>query len=55
MQVGDLVEPTRRMQSFGYDCHGIIIAVEAGRFVVYFPALGVQGVFHPSHLKPDKK
>ena len=55
MQVGDLVQPTTRMRSFGYDSHGIVIKIKSGRFVVYFPALGLEAVFHPSHLKPDKK
>tara|TARA_B100000902_G_C26801861_1_gene664858 strand:- start:102 stop:299 length:198 start_codon:yes stop_codon:yes gene_type:complete len=55
MQVGDLVEPTKRMQSFGYDTHGIIIGVRGGRFEIYFPALDYTAIFHPSHLKPDKK
>ena len=54
-KIGDLVEPTKRMQSFGYHSHGIIIGVRGGRFEIYFPALGSTAIFHPSHLKPDKK
>ena len=54
-KIGDLVEPTERMQNFGYDTHGIIIGERGGRFEVYFPALGSTAIFHPSHLKSDKK
>ncbi len=54
-EIGDLVEPTIRMRSFGYDSYGIIIGVYGGRFEIYFPALDFTAIFHPSHLKPDKK
>ena len=53
MKIGDLVEPTIRMKGFGYDSHGIIIGQHGGRFEIYFPAMDVTAVFHPSHLKPD--
>ena len=55
MKVGDLVEPTERMQSFGYDSHGIIIGVHGGRFEIYFPATDTTAIFHPTHLKPPSK
>jgi len=54
-KIGDLVEPTERMQTFGYYSHGIIIGEHGGRFEIYFPAMDVTAIFHPSHLKPDRK
>ena len=61
-KIGDLVEPTKRLQSFGYDTYGIIIGKRGGRFEVYFPAINYTAIFHPSHLvftpselKPVKK
>jgi hypothetical protein len=55
MKIGDLVEPTDRLRMFGYYSHGIIIGVHGGRFEIYFPALEYSAIFHPNHLKPDKK
>ena len=53
MQVGDLVQPTDRMRSFGYDKPAIIIGTYGARYILAFPDGSTQ-VFHPTHLKPDK-
>ena len=53
-KVGDLVEPTERMQKFGYDQFAIVIQVYGGRYRLAFPD-GTTQIFHPNHLKLDKK
>lgn len=53
-KVGDLVEPTERMQGFGFSKAAIVIGIYAGRYTLAFPDGSIQ-VFHPTHLKPDKK
>ena len=53
-KIGDLVYATERMRNFGYSEPAIIIKRYGGRYVLAFPDGSTQ-VFHPNHLKPDKK
>ena len=53
-KIGDLVFPTDRMRSYGYPEPAIIIKRYGGRYILAFPDGSTQ-VFHPSHLKSDKK
>ena len=54
LNIGELVQPTKRMKDFGWDKPAIIIGKYGGRYILLFPD-GEEQVFHPNHLKPDKK
>ena len=53
-KIGDLIQPTENMKRFGWDEYAIIIGIYGGRYRLLFPS-GEEQMFHPNHLKPDKK